>query len=139
MSEPCTEKENINKLLKIVTDGNGRPSLVQQITSVSEKIDTYMGRQEDIITQLGIFSKEFYEFRSHVNTVEIERDKSDVRKRWRTGVFISLLIAVMTILTTLFVNSNKILAARIDDNNVQSVTRGLDSLPTFYNTDNNLR
>lgn len=131
----CTEKENINKLLKIVTDGNGRPSLVQQITSVSEKIDTYMGRQEDLISQVGVFSKEFYEFRSHAETIEQEREKSENRKRWRTGIFITLLVTVMSILTTLFVNNSKILAARIDDANVNSVTRGLDSL--YFNEDNN--
>jgi hypothetical protein len=127
----CTQTNNIQKLLKIVTDGNGQPSLVQQIGELSTKIDSYMGRQEDLIKEFGITSREFYEFRSHVQTVEVEKDKSDMRKRWRTGVLITLLVAVISTLTIVFVNRDKVLASRIDDANVKSVTRGVDSLPLY--------
>jgi hypothetical protein len=125
----CTQTENIQKLLRTVLDGNGQPSLVQLMAGISSQLDTYMKRQEDIISQCGIFSKEFYEFRSHVSTVEVEREKSEMRKRWRTGVLVSALAVILTILTTLFVNRTKVLASRIDSHDIQSWSRGVDSLP----------
>jgi hypothetical protein len=140
MSDPCTQKENIEKLLKIVTDGNGQPSLTQQVSAMSQivlnmnkNITDYAKRQEDLIKEFGITNREFYEFKSHMLTVETERDKSDVRKRWRTGVFVSILIAILTILTTLGINRSKILASRIDNSLVPVNMRGIDSLPLYYN------
>ena len=101
----CTQEYNINKLLKVVTDGNGQPSLVQQIGSLNTKIDLYMVRQEDLIKEWGIFSGEMRAFRAHVETVEMERDKSDNRKRWRIGVVVTICIAILSITTSILVKN----------------------------------
>jgi hypothetical protein len=97
MSIPCTQEGAIKKLQQIVYEGNGQPSIVSRLASMEEKIDGYMGRQEDLIKEFGLTSREFSEFKTKVTTIEEEKEKSDNRRRWRTGAMVTVTCVLLTI------------------------------------------
>jgi hypothetical protein len=133
----CPKEKEIDKLYKTVIDGNGHDSLCTQITKMSEKLDVYMKRQEDLIKEYGITNKEFYEFKVQVKTIYEEQQKSEARKRWRTGMFITIACVIFSVIFNWLVklNSNeKILSNRIDSSQIQSIPRGgtlVDSITVF--------
>ena len=92
----CKKEKEIDKLYKVVIDGNGQPPLVKVITEMSKKLDIYMERQEDLIKEYGITNMEFHEFRAKVITVNNEKIKSDERGRWRTGILVTILCVVLS-------------------------------------------
>jgi thiaminase len=95
MEHFCKKEKEIDKLYKVVIDGNGNPPLVQIITEMSGKLDIYMQRQEDLIREYGITNMEFHEFRERVKTTHTEQLRSEDRGRWRTGIFVSVLCVIL--------------------------------------------
>jgi hypothetical protein len=130
MEHDCKQEHNVDKLLKIVTEGNGQPSLVQQLGEISVKIDTYMARQEDLIKEFGITNKEFYEFKAKVISTDTERQSARAWKQWAIGLSIPVIIAFVGLGFNYGCKRMEILENRIDTTFWENFNnnRSLDSL-----------
>jgi hypothetical protein len=127
MAVHCTKEQEIAQLYKTLIGGNGQPSVVQQLTTLNANLATYMKRQEDLITEFGITSREFYDFRTMVITTDKEREKaresSTVKRRWAIGIG----VAVAT--TAVMVLSGWMLSLRKEQKNLQTEVAQQKSVP----------
>jgi hypothetical protein len=97
MTMPCSEKDRIDQMHKVLLVGNGKPSITDQLTELNTNLKLFMKRQEDLIIEYGITNLEFHEFRQSVETRELERDRYESRRRWRIGIQTTVIVAIITV------------------------------------------
>ena len=112
--EHCPNQKTIDQIEKLVVKGNGEPSLVTHIARMSSKLDDYMERQEALIKEAGITNREFYTFKTTIETAEKERDKQQVKTRWGIGIMTTILVACFTVISATLREKQKILEKRQD-------------------------
>jgi hypothetical protein len=140
----CPNQKTIDQIEKLVIKGNGEPSLMTAITRMSTKLDSYMQRQEDLIKEYKVFSAEYYDFRDKVNefqttvtATDAEKEKQEVKSRWKVGIMITVLMATMGILSAWIKSDMKNLEKRQDwtssdlmylQDSLKYRVRGIDTL-----------
>jgi hypothetical protein len=82
-------KNELQTLNKLVRDGNGQPSLIQQVTAITTNLQHF---QHEVCTQI----EDLKTTMSHQHTVAIDRSKSSWQHR--TAVWVALISAIASII-----------------------------------------
>ena len=115
MTQPCARDKEIAQLYKVLVDGNGQPSVVQQLTTLNTNMANYMKRQEDLIKEFGLTNREFYEFKAKVISTDGERQKSKAVGRWVIGLVVGILGTLMIVISAWTLENRKENKALSDD------------------------
>jgi hypothetical protein len=111
MTTPCTRDQEIAVLYKTLITGNGRPPITDQLTELNTNLKTYMKRQDDLITEFGITSREFYDFREKVVTTdrvrEAEKGERQTKNRWIIGLIVVASIGLLGFISAWTLDARK--------------------------------
>lgn len=111
MTNPCSRDKEIAQLYKVLIDGNGQPSVVQQLAELNTNMKGYMKRQEDLIKEFGITSREFYQFQATVIATDKVRvkegDERHTKNRWAVGIVVVVIMGLLGLVSTWALSAKK--------------------------------